>query len=170
MDKINLKSIEPSQIEGNFIDLIGKQWMLVTAGTPESFNTMTASWGSAGTLWNLPVALCFVRPQRYTFRFMEEYDNFTLSFLGSGYRRELALLGSLSGRDTDKVARAGLTPVATSSGVAFAQARLVLDCRKIYGDFLSKEAFVDSTIPGKIYPDDDFHKMFIGKITGAWMK
>ena len=49
-------------------DLIGKQWMLVTAGPADEFNTMTASWGGIGWLWNKPVAFVFIRPERYTVR------------------------------------------------------------------------------------------------------
>ena len=40
--------IKPAEIEGNPIHLIGQEWMLITAGTPQHFNTMTASWGSLG--------------------------------------------------------------------------------------------------------------------------
>ena len=47
--------------------LIGKEWMLITSGTIDRFNTMTASWGGIGWLWNKPVAYIFVRPDRYTY-------------------------------------------------------------------------------------------------------
>ena len=40
----------------NVFEIIGKEWMLITAGTPERFNMMTASWGGLGYLWNKPVA------------------------------------------------------------------------------------------------------------------
>ena len=47
---------------------ISKQWMLVTAGSEEKSNTMTASWGGVGFIWNKPVSFIFIRPQRYTGR------------------------------------------------------------------------------------------------------
>ena len=106
----NMTKIDPKQIDENVIRLIGSQWMLVTAGNPAHFNTMTASWGGLGFLWNRPVAFVFIRPQRYTFQFAEENSGLTLSFFGEEYRDALKICGSRSGRDTDKVAEAGLTP------------------------------------------------------------
>ena len=93
------------------LNLIGKQWMLVTAGTSEKFNTMTASWGGLGWLWNKPVAFVFIRPERYTHGFIEASDCMTLSFYGEEYREALKICGTKSGRDIDKVAATGLTPV-----------------------------------------------------------
>ena len=44
-------------------------WALVTAGTPDNFNTMTISWGGMGTLWGKPVATVYIRTSRYTHEF-----------------------------------------------------------------------------------------------------
>ena len=66
-----MERIDPARLAENFIELIGREWMLVTASSPEKFNTMTASWGGAGFLWNRPVAFVFVRPERYTYEFMD---------------------------------------------------------------------------------------------------
>ena len=84
-----MRPIDPAQITDNFISLIGKEWMLITAGDASSYNTMTASWGTIGFLWNHPVAFVFVRTERYTFKFMEQYEGFTLSFLGDRAPRSL---------------------------------------------------------------------------------
>ena len=54
-----MKAINPNEIKDNFIELIGKEWMLVSAGDKEKFNMMTASWGGVGVLWNRPVVLAF---------------------------------------------------------------------------------------------------------------
>lgn len=105
-----MERIDPARLAENFIELIGREWMLVTAGSPEKFNTMTASWGGAGFLWNRPVAFVFVRPERYTYEFMERETCFTLSFLGHGDREAYRICGSKSGRRIDKAAEAGLTP------------------------------------------------------------
>ena len=50
-----MKAIEPSLVKDNFIEIIGKEWMLVSAGDKDKFNMMTASWGGVGFLWNKPV-------------------------------------------------------------------------------------------------------------------
>ena len=67
-----MKEIKATELTDNLFQTIGKEWMLVTAGTPEKFNTMTASWGGTGWLWNKPVAFVFIRPERYTYEFIEK--------------------------------------------------------------------------------------------------
>jgi flavin reductase (DIM6/NTAB) family NADH-FMN oxidoreductase RutF len=159
------REIKPTEIHGNPIHLIGQEWMLITAGTPERFNTMTASWGSMGELWSKPVCFCFIRPQRYTYEFMEKTDGFTLSFFKEEYKPQLNFCGSRSGRETDKTAECGFTPRKAENGsVYFDEARLVLECRKIYFQDLDPVHFLDSSIMNN-YPQKDFHRMYIGEIT-----
>ncbi|MCK4301464.1 MAG: flavin reductase family protein [candidate division Zixibacteria bacterium] len=138
--------------------------MLITAGTPQAFNTMTASWGGFGVLWNKHICWCVIRPQRFTYQFMEKAARFTLSFFEEEYRDALKLCGTKSGRDGDKVAQAGLTPRETESGsVFFDQARLVIECRKIYFQDLDPDNFLDPRIHDE-YPDRDYHRMYLGEI------
>lgn len=82
-----MKKVEVKELSENFFEAIGKEWMLVTAGNKEAFNTMTASWGGIGWLWNKPVAFVFVRPERYTYEFIEKGDFLTLSFWEKRIRR-----------------------------------------------------------------------------------
>ena len=72
--------IKPEELNDNTFKLIGSDWMLITSGDKDVFNTMTASWGSMGVLWHKQVCFIFVRPQRYTFEFTEKYPKFSLSF------------------------------------------------------------------------------------------
>lgn len=111
-----MKKIDPKEIRDNAMQLIGHDWMLVTAGTPEHFNMMTASWGGLGFMWKKPVAFVVIRPQRHTFGFIEAGEEFTLSFFSHEYHKALTVCGTTSGRDTDKVAASGLTPYATENG------------------------------------------------------
>ena len=165
-----MKHIKPEEITDNVIKLIGKDWMLVTAGRRDDYNTMTASWGGAGFLWNKPVVFVFVRPERHTYGFMEREDVFTLSFFDEKYRKARSLCGTKSGRDTDKAAETGLTPVETSNGsIAFSQARLVLECRKLYVSDLKSEKFLDKTILEKCYDSahGGLHRVYVAEITGV---
>ena len=73
------ETISPSEID-RILDRIGKDWMLISASDGTRTNTMTASWGCMGVLWNKPVAVCFIRPQRYTYEIVESTDRLTLSF------------------------------------------------------------------------------------------
>ena len=168
-----MKKINPKELDRNPIQLIGEQWMLVTAGRGNHFNTMTASWGGLGFLWNKPVAFVFVRPERYTFEFMEEYDTFTLSFMDTDNRHALKVCGSQSGRDTDKIADAHLKPVITEQGnIYFEGAQIVLECRTLYSDMLKSDKFTDDSPLLKWYGDHEggLHKMYVAEIINAWIK
>jgi flavin reductase (DIM6/NTAB) family NADH-FMN oxidoreductase RutF len=164
------KSLDIENLTDNPWKLIGKDWMLVTAGNPSSWNTMTASWGGVGVLWNQKVAFVFVRPIRHTFSFMEKGERFTLSFLPEEHRDILKKCGAVSGRDTDKAALTGLQPFEPAPGVvSFEQARLVLVCRKMYAQSLNPRAAIDPTIKDN-YPKGDWHKMYVAQIESAWGK
>ncbi len=161
----NLREISPFELNESAFRLIGKEWMLITAGTPDNWNTMTASWGGMGELWFKPVVFTFVRPQRYTYEFVEREEVFTLSFFDESQRKTLNFCGSNSGRDCDKAAEAGLTPFSTESGsVAFEEARLVLECKKLYFQDINPEHFLDESIDTKYYPEKDYHRMYVGEV------
>ncbi len=157
-------TIEPSDITDNVFKLVGSDWMLVSAGDLIDFNTMTASWGGAGVLWNKNVCWCVIRPVRHTYKLVEASDRFTLCFFAEEHRPALKYCGTHSGRDVDKMAATGLTPLTTESGgVYFEQARLVLECRKIYHQDLDPARFLDPSI-NREYPDKDYHRMYFGEI------
>jgi len=165
------KKQDVKSLSENIFKLLDNDWMLITAGTLESFNTMTASWGGFGILWNKPTATCVIRPQRHTFGFMEKSDYFTLTFFTEEYRNALQICGKKSGRDTDKIKESGLTPLATNhETIAFEQSKLIMVCRKLYVDDLKPEKFIDTTIPGKIYPNKDFHRFYIAEIVECYTK
>lgn len=162
--------LSPEQIKNNPFELIGKDWGLVTAGTAENFNTMTVSWGGVGILWNKPVAFTFIRPQRYTYEFLERGDMFTLSFYEEDMRSALRLCGSKSGRDTDKVTEAGLTPAFTEEGVPyFEEAKLVLVCKKLYAQDLNEECIIEDFVRSS-YNGDDYHRMYVSEIVSVLSK
>lgn len=153
------------------IDLIGKQWMLITAGTSESYNTMTASWGGIGYLWNRPVAFIFVRPERYTHDFIEKNGRVSLSFFTEDHRAALSLCGKKSGRDCDKVSEAGLAPVQLESGaMTFSQARLVLDCRKLFKADMKEADFLDRSVFERWYGQEQggLHSVYVLDIENVY--
>ncbi len=162
----SFKEIKPIDIADNACKLIGEDWMLITAGTQENFNTMTASWGGLGYLWEMNVGYCFIRPQRYTFGFMENADYYSFSFFEEKYRSVLNYCGTYSGRDGDKPKKAGITPVVGPNGtVYFNEARLVLVMRKLYAGMLEHSNFIDKRIVDEFYPpDNDIHKIYVGEI------
>jgi len=148
----------------NVFKLFDHDWMLVTAGTLDSFNTLTASWGGMGILWEKEVMMCVVRPVRHTYGFMESHDVFTLAAFQEKYRPALRTCGRKSGRDGDKAREAGLTPVqGLHGGIYFAEARLVYECRKMYWHDFDPERFLDQKMH-KFYPKKDYHRLYFGEI------
>jgi hypothetical protein len=96
------REIKATELNENVFDLIGHQWMLVTAGSKDKYNTMTASWGAGN--------------------------------------------------------------------MAFEEARLILECKKIYGQFLDPKAFYDQSLIPANFPKNDFHKVYIAEISKVWTK
>lgn len=140
-----------------------RQWALVTAGVKGDFNTMTISWGGLGTLWGRPAATVYVKKNRYTHAFMERNDLFTVSFFPPQHRDALTYLGSHSGRDGDKVAAAGLTPVYLDGAVTFAEASATLVCRKMYAQDFDLAA-VPADVAESVYRNEPPHTIYIGQV------
>lgn len=152
-----------NELDLKVFNIFNGDWALVTAGPLDKFNTMTISWGGLGTLWGKSAATVYVKPIRYTHRFLDENEYFTLSFFPPEYKKDLALLGRLSGRDGDKVAQTGLTPRAQGPAVGFEEARLTLLCKKIY-----RQDMTTDTMPADViatyYAEEAPHTMFIGEV------
>lgn len=165
------KEIEPEQINDNVFKLIGSDWMLITAGTIDHYNTMTASAGGFGLLFKKrKICYCAIKPSHYTHQFMEKAEFFTLCFFEEKYRSVLTFCGSTSGRDVDKAAATGITPVEGHWGtVYFAEARLVMECKKIYFHDIDPKHFIDPKLHDR-YPDKDYHRLYIGEVMACRTK
>jgi flavin reductase (DIM6/NTAB) family NADH-FMN oxidoreductase RutF len=163
------------ELHGSPVQRIDDEWMLITAGNaavgPGNWNTMTASWGALGELWNKDVAFIFIRPGRYTRAFVDDNPLFTLSFFGEKYHNALTFCGEKSGRDYDKAAETGLTPIVFGGGIAggkiagaiaFQEASEIIVCRKIYAQDIDPACFIDPSITGN-YPQKDYHRMYVGE-------
>ena len=155
-------------LEMNPFTAIGKDGFLITAGRADSFNTMTASWGSMGVLWGRNIVTLYVKASRHTHKFLEESEGFTCSFLEPEMKDTLLWCGQHSGRDGDKVAATGLIPEYISTGtgaerVTFKQASLVLSCTKASVMQVDASQFVLPELV-KRYKDGDFHSVYIGFI------
>lgn len=162
--------IKPQEMNFNPFQAIGSDWTLVTAGSGDALNTMTASWGGVGVLWNMNVVTCYIRPQRYTREFLDRESWFSLSFLPEQYRKQLAYLGTVSGRDEDKIAGAGLTVCRDYDAPCFEEADMVLICKKIYVDEIKPQGILYPSIKSDNYPNKDYHIVYIGEIVKALVK
>jgi flavin reductase (DIM6/NTAB) family NADH-FMN oxidoreductase RutF len=144
-----------------------KKWFLLTAGdfASQKYNCMTVSWGSFGTIWNKPFAQVFVRPTRYTYEFINSYPDFTLCAFPETQRKHLQLLGAKSGREIDKLNPKGLTASASTvvGAPGFAEAELILECRKLYWDDIEPGHFLLSSI-NSLYGLNDHHRSFFAEV------
>lgn len=158
--------IKPEELSGNVFSDIGKKWMLIGAAKKNgSCNAMTASWGGMGILWSENVFFCFVRPQRYTREFCDESDIITLSFFDEKYRSALSLCGRTSGRDGDKLAKAGLHPVVGKNGeVDFEESEICIVGKKLYAQPIDPNGFTEDGTDKANYPAKDYHIMYVCKI------
>lgn len=159
------QKVDFDQMDINPFNMIGKDWMLVTAGNEEKANTMTASWGGVGVMWGKNVVYVFIRDSRYTKEFMDKEGRFSLSFPTEKYRKEMKFLGTVSGRDEDKIKEAGMT-VAYHDGVPYIdEGNLVMICKVMSETPIKKEEFKGEDIDEKWYATKDYHNMYIAEIT-----
>ena len=165
-----MKKIDIKDLQGNAVSMFDDKWCLITAGTKENYNTMTASWGAMGELWNKDVCFIFIRPQRYTLEFTEREDYFTLSFFGDEYKKALAFCGRNSGRDCDKAKETGLTPMEIDGNMSFDESETVIVCKKLFYQDIDPEGFVDKTVDGVCYPEKDYHRMYVGEVVSCYNK
>lgn len=167
---MSFKEIDIKELKFSPFEKIGKEWMLITSGNSQDFNTMTASWGGLGVLWNKSVAFAFIRPSRYTFEFCEKEEYFTLSFYGEEYRSALTFCGRNSGRDVDKCGKTGLVPRFDEAAPYFEQADLVLVCKKLYAQNMEKDQVCDESVLENYAPSEPMHKVYVGEIIKAIVK
>ena len=164
MEVIHMK-FSPQELEDNIFKLIANDWMLITAGDENSANTMTASFGGFGVLFFKNVAHIYVRPERYTYDFLEKNDTFSLSFFAPEYKETLTYCGRNSGKDIDKIKQCGLTLKFDSQNTPyFEEARITVVCKKIYRQDIDKECFTDIDAYNKTYASGGMHRMYIGEI------
>ena len=165
------KEVTPETLQqANAFELIGKVWMLITAQKQDALNTMTASWGGLGVMWGKNVAYVVIRPQRYTKEFVDASETFSLTFFEEEFREKLSYLGTVSGRDEDKIKKSALTVVKEETAPYFQEGKLVLFCKKLYTQQINPENFLDKHLEQKWYPQKDYHTLYIAEIIKALQK
>ncbi|NDV47122.1 flavin reductase family protein [Paludibacter sp. 221] len=163
------KQIKASEIPFPVFELKNK-WMLITAEKDGKVNTMTASWGGFGIMWNKEVAFVVIRPQRYTKEFVDSADSFSLSFFGDEYKKQLSYLGSTSGRDENKIEKVGLTVVMDKGIPYFDEAETVVVAKKLFAQPITEDSFIDKKVIENWYSQKDFHVLYIAEIDKVLIK
>ena len=158
------EKIKPEELNENPFSLIGEDWMLVAASDGTKVNAMTASWGGVGILWGKKVAFVFIRPQRCPKELIDKSEKLSLSFFDDGNRKMLNYMGTVSGRDEDKIAACGLHVEMVNSAPVFQESRMVLICRKLYAQPMEEACFLDHELIEKNYPNRDYHTVYVVEI------
>lgn len=167
-----MREIKASQISENIFKLISKDWMLLTAGSVDSYNMMTASWGFMGQMWGHDAVEVVVRPERFTREFINRENRFTLSFFPHEMTKALEYMGTHSGRDYNKMEYPELQREVLPDGqITFSGARMVIECEVVYHDSLRADKFVDKHILDKWYAPGQggLHERYYGKIVRVWL-
>lgn len=146
--------------------VIGKEWMLINCDDGKEFNSMTANWGTMGFLWGKNVVTIYVRPQRYTKKLIDaEGSKLSLSFFGGEYKKELALLGTLSAyNDKDKIKKSGLDVIEIDGVKTYKQATLTFELKVLYRQTIDESCFLDKEIIDRQYPEKDYHDMYVCEV------
>ncbi|GHT13003.1 hypothetical protein FACS189426_17260 [Bacteroidia bacterium] len=168
-------NIPANELTDNVFKLVGEDITVITAGDASHFNSMAASWGGLGILFNKPTTWCFLRSNRYTLELIEKEQTYTMTYFPDEYKGQVYFLGSKSGRDTDKMKEITLTPVQTPDGnTTYKEARLILECKLTELTTVSPDDF--QTEEGKNFVVDayketkGYHKMVFGEITNIWVR
>lgn len=170
---MKLHAVDIKTLTPDILNVFDNQKALLTAGNRDGLNTMTIGWAQMGTVWGLPMCTVYVRPERYTYAFMEAQEYFTVSVLPLEHKTTtMVYCGTKSGRDVDKVRDCELT-VSYGAGDApfFEEAEWVLVCKKVYAQDMTETHVTDGE---KILPyygaKGNWHKMYMGQVVEAYKK
>ncbi len=168
-------TIDVKNIREDVFTLVGEDSGILTAGTPEKFNSMVTSWGGWGIVFGKPGVFHFLRSNRYTLELMREQQVYTVSFFDNEFKDDIMQFGMKSGRDSDKMKETKLTAVQTPDGnPAYKEAKIILECRL---------AEVTTVVPEDFYNEEDrkfvvdahaetgeYHKLVLSQITKTWVR
>lgn len=169
------RQIEPAEIDESVFKLVGEDFTVITSGGISDYNSMVASWGGWGILFNNPVTWCFLRANRYTLEYIKANGTYTMCYFDDPYKEDIMIFGAKSGRDTDKMEEHPMLAVATpGGGVAYKEAKLIIECRITGLTTVSPDDFYTAEgrefIEGGFAEAQDFHKLVFGDITSVWVK
>lgn len=166
----DFKEIKPNELKDNVFKILGEDWALLSAKNKQGkVNSMTVAWGGFGVMWHKPVVFAVVRPQRHTKKFIDESEFFSFTFFEQEHKEKLKYLGSVSGKDEDKMEKVELD-IINDKAPYFEQARLAVICKKLYEQDFKEECFIDKKLISDVYPTKDYHTMYVAEIDKILIK
>ncbi|MDR1479823.1 MAG: flavin reductase [Planctomycetaceae bacterium] len=169
------KPIAPKEIPGDVFTLVNKDYTVLTGGTAKHYNSMIASWGGWGTLFEKPVVWGFMNANRYTLELIRKDSTYTMSYFDNKYKEEILLFGKQSGRTSDKMKNTKLTAVQTPSGnITYKEAKIIIECKLFEITTVAPDDFKDEEARKFIVNAQkevkDYHKVVFGVITNVWIR
>jgi flavin reductase (DIM6/NTAB) family NADH-FMN oxidoreductase RutF len=165
------KKISPYEIEGNAIKLFKNDCPIVVFGNLKNHNGLTVAWGNLGCLWSKEMATVFVKPTRYSFKFANNCEYFTIMWFNELKESVNQIFGFKSGRDVNKEELCGLTPIELDGGVGYNEADLIIVCKKIYQNPIDKNNILSEEVLNKpLYKDNLFHSEYYGEIISVYKR
>ncbi len=169
------KEISVKEIPESVFKLVGEDYTIITAGDPGHFNSMVASWGGWGLLFEKPTAWCFLRANRYTLELIRKEQGYTLSYFEEHHKPSLMEFGTQSGRDSNKMKETTLTTVQTPKGLmSYKEAKLIIECQLTQITTVSPDDFISQEgrdfVREGYQEANEYHKLVFGEITGVWVR
>ena len=139
--------------------------LLVTGKGKEAKNIMTIGWMQLGIIWKEPVVSILVRPSRYSYKLLQEYDEFTVNILSDQFNKEIAFCGAQSGAYCNKFKETGLKGITSKevSTLSLKDADITIECKRLYKRNIEPENLND-LILARYYSNNDFHQIITGMI------
>lgn len=174
------KTIEVFDYANEILKAVGSG-ILLTTKNGDKVNSMTIGWGTLGIEWAKPIFTVFVRENRFTKQQLDKNPEFTINIPYGEYNKNIiALCGTKTGNDTDKIKELGLsleTPnVISVPGIK--ELPLTLECKVIYKQMQDKNEVTEEN-KKKFYPEDvdssfhgankDYHMAYYGEIVSAYI-
>lgn len=156
---------------GAMLPVIGEKSALLVTGTDKP-NAMTIGWAMASVMWGKSVFVAPVRKSRYSHELLEAHGEFTVFVPSDDMKKTIAVCGSKSGRDTDKIALCNLM-LEPSFAVRVPHIKapgLVLECHVIYKTDYVEEA-LDDEVRKLWYSGGnagDLHTLYFGEILAQY--
>ncbi|MBN1254152.1 MAG: flavin reductase family protein [Deltaproteobacteria bacterium] len=163
-----MKDLDYMSIAEDAIEKI-KKGAFLTVQAGDALNTMTIGWAMFGVIWRKPIMMVAVRSSRHTFGIIEAAEDFTVSVPQGDMDDEIALCGSKSGRNMDKLKAAGLktskgtkvvSPIIKAPGYHF-------ECKIVYKSAMNP-AYLDKDYDTALYPQKDYHTLYFGEIVACY--
>jgi len=146
-----------------------KKGAFLTVKAGNALNTMTIGWATFGFIWQKPIMMVAVRSSRHTFGIIEAAEDFTVTVPAGDMGKEIALCGSKSGRDVDKLKMGNLetskgskvvSPIIKTPGYHY-------ECKIVYKSAMNP-AYLDKNYDTSLYSLKDYHTLYFGELMACY--